>query len=58
MLESYREKQMEALTSSTLAGRLFRQTYRNNGHLRRTSQWSALIQHEELAGFGAFAFTV
>jgi hypothetical protein len=38
--------------------RLFRQTYQNNGHLHRTSHWSAWIQHEGLAGFGAFAFTV
>jgi hypothetical protein len=38
--------------------RLFRQTYRNNGRLHRTSHCSASIQHEGLAGFGTFAFTV
>jgi hypothetical protein len=32
--------------------------YLDNGHLHRTSHWSASIQHEGLAGFGAFAFTV
>ena len=39
---------------------LYRETYSQVAAeaLRRTSRWSAWIQHEGLAGFGAFAFTV